>query len=170
MRKPARADAARPLSSATRARATAAQPRSAGSIRLSPWHEAWVCAVLAALLLSGVAWLVLHYLLASADDLSPHPAEAWSLRLHGALAMATLLLVGGLLTQHSLPAWRRGLNRASGAWLAGTMLLLTVTGYLLYYAGAPAVRDNASWLHWVAGLGVPLLLGLHMWKAGRWRR
>lgn len=144
--------------------------RVAGTIRLSPGHEALVCGVLAALLLSGAVWLVFHYLLASADDLSPHPAEAWSMRVHGGLAMATLLLVGGLLTQHSVPAWRRGLNRASGAWMAGTMLLLTVTGYLLYYAGTPALRDATSWLHWAAGLALPLVLGLHMLQAGRWRR
>ena len=126
--------------------------------------------MLAALLLSGAVWLVFHHLLATPDDLSPHPAEAWSMRAHGALAMAALLVVGGLLTQHSLPAWRRGLNRASGAWMAGTMLLLTITGYLLYYAGTPALREPMSWLHWTVGLAVPLLLGLHMGKAGRWRR
>ena len=144
--------------------------RAAATIRLSPRHEALVCAVLAGLVLSGAVWLVFHHLLAPADALAPHPAEAWSLRVHGALAMVTLLLLGGLLRQHSLPAWRRGLNRVSGAWMAATMLLLTVTGYLLYYAGSPALREAASWLHWGAGLGVPLLLGLHMLKAGRWQR
>ena len=163
MRKPARTGLAAPRSLAPR-------PGAVGSIRLSPRHEAWVCGVLAALLASGVVWLVFHYLLASPDDLSPHAAEAWSMRVHGALAMATLLMVGGVLTQHSLPAWRRGLNRASGAGMAGTMLLLTVTGYLLYYAATPALREATSWLHWTVGIALPVLLGLHMWRAGRWRR
>ena len=163
MRKPARANP-------ERLRSAAAQSAVPGSIRLSPRREALVCAVLAALLASGAVWLVFHHLLAVAGELSPHPAESWSMRVHGAFAMAALLVVGGLLTQHSLPAWRRGLNRASGAWVAGTMLLLTVTGYLLYYLGSPALRETTSWLHWTVGLAVPLLLGLHLLKAGRWRR
>jgi hypothetical protein len=148
----------------------APQHSTAGAIRLSPAREALVCGVLAGLVLSGALWLLFHYLLAAVDDLSPHPAEAWSMRVHGAFAMAALLLVGGLLTEHSLAAWRRRLNRGSGAWLAGTMLLLAVTGYLLYYAGSPTLRDTVSWLHWTAGLAVPLVLWLHMLKAGRWRR
>ena len=96
---------------------------TAGTIRLSPWHEALVCGVLAGLLLSGASWLVFHYLQSPTDAPSPHPAEAWSMHVHGELAMATLLLVGDLLTQHSLPAWRRGLNRVSWAWMAATTLL-----------------------------------------------
>lgn len=150
---------------------TTQPPRPAAApIRLAAWQESTLLAVLAGLLASGAVWLVFHHLVPVRDDMGTHPAEAWSLRLHGGLAMAVLVMVGMLLPTHMLPAWRRGLNRASGGTMTVTMALLTVTGYLLYYAGSPALRDIVSGLHWGVGLGLPVLLGLHLRFGGRWRR
>jgi hypothetical protein len=42
------------------------------------------------------------------------------------------------------------------------MLLLTVTGYLLYYAGGEESRAAISIAHWIAGLLVPALLAWHV--------
>jgi hypothetical protein len=44
----------------------------------------------------------------------------------------------------------------------GAMLLLTVTGYLLYYAGGEETRPVISLVHWVVGLAVPALLTWHV--------
>ena len=152
-------------------RAPALPPRAAtaGPIRLPRWQETLLLAVMAGLVASGAVWLVFHHLLPVRDDMGTHPAEAWSLRLHGGLAMAVLVLVGMLLASHVLPAWRRGLNRGSGGLMLGTMALLTLTGYLLYYLGTPSLRDAVSWLHWGVGLAVPALLVLHMVRGGRWK-
>ena len=141
-----------------------------GPIRLAAWQEWTLLAVLGGLVASGALWLVYHHLVPVRNDMSTHPAEAWGLRLHGGLAMAVLVLVGMLFPTHVLPAWRRGLNRGSGGVMMGTMVLLTVTGYLLYYAGSPWLRDAVSWLHWGVGLVLPVLLGLHMLLGGRWKR
>ena len=143
---------------------------SLGPIRLPLWQETSLCLLLAGLVLSGSVWLVYHHLVPLASDIGAHPVEAWSLRLHGALAMAVLVFVGMLLPAHAWPAWRRNLNRGSGGVMLAVMLLLTVTGYLLYYAGLPAIRETASWLHWGLGLAVPALLVAHMLLGGRWRR
>ena len=149
-----------------------APPRTAGTapLRLALWHEMLLCAVMAALTVSGGVWLIYHHLMPLNDSIATHPAETWSLRLHGGLAMLTLVMVGALLPRHVLPAWGRRLNRGSGASMLGAMLLLTVSGYLLYYAGSPSLRDVVSVLHWVVGLALPLLLLLHMVLGGRWRR
>ncbi len=147
-----------------------ARPAAAGPIRLPLWQETTLLAVLAGLVASGVIWLVYHHLVPARADMGTHPAEAWSLRLHGGLAMAVLVLVGMLLASHVLPAWRRRLNRGSGGLMLGTMAVLTVTGYLLYYAGSPPLRDAVSVLHWGLGLAVPVLLALHMARGGRWMR
>jgi MFS family permease len=141
-----------------------------GPIRLPAWQETTLLAVLAGLVVSGAVWLIYHHLVPARADMGTHPAEAWSLRLHGGLAMAVLVLVGMLLASHVLPAWRRRLNRGSGGVMLGTMAMLTITGYLLYYAGSPLLRDAVSVLHWGLGLAVPALLALHMARGGRWKR
>jgi hypothetical protein len=42
--------------------------------------------------------------------------------------------------------------------------LLTLTGYLLYYAGAETARDIASYVHLTLGLALPIVLALHLVK------
>ena len=42
------------------------------------------------------------------------------------------------------------------------MLALTLTGYLLYYAGGEETRPVISILHWVLGLVVPAVLAWHI--------
>jgi hypothetical protein len=130
-------------------------------IRLVSWHKALTWSVLLALVASGAVWLVCHHLL-SADAAQPHPAEAWSLRVHGGLAMLMLLITGSLLPRHVAPAWVRRRNRASGAAVLVLLTLLTATGWFLYYSGAPSVRDVASLLHWISGLAAPALLLGHV--------
>lgn len=142
----------------------------AGAIRLGRWHEAAVCATLIGLTVTGALWLVYHHLVPLAESFATHPAETWSLRLHGALAMIALVLLGTLFQRHVVNAWQRGRNRGSGGAMAALMALLTLTGYLLYYAGSPTLREWTSWLHWGTGLALPLLLVLHMALGGRWRR
>jgi hypothetical protein len=47
------------------------------------------------------------------------------------------------------------------------MLLLTVTGYLLYYAGGEDSRPVISALHWAPGLAVPALVAWHVTSGRR---
>ena len=147
-------------------------PRTApvGPIRLSTTHEAWVCAVLAGLVISGALWLIYHHLVPRGELMPTNPIESWSLRVHGGLAMIALVLLGTLLRQHIGTAWRLGRSRRSGALMLGAMLLLTATGYLLYYASSEPLRDAASWLHWGIGLALPAFLILHLMRGGRFAR
>ena len=130
------------------------------TLRLTGWHQGMVWAVLAGLLASGAVWLVFQFLV-EPGDMGLHPAQAWSLRIHGGLAMLALVVVGSLLPHHALAAWRIGRNRLSGGTMLAALTLLAVSGWLLYYAGSPALRDTASLCHWLLGLATPLLLGWH---------
>jgi hypothetical protein len=138
--------------------------RATDSIRLGYWHQFSVYAVTAALGVSGAVWLLCHYFLAVPGDFGPrpHPLEHWLLRLHGAAAMAGLIVYGSLLPIHVRRAWSLRRNIALGVTLICSMLLLTVTGYLLYYAGGEDSRAAISLVHWVAGLLVPALLAWHV--------
>jgi hypothetical protein len=138
--------------------------RAADTIRLGTWHQFSVYAATAALTVSGAVWLLCHYFLARPGDFGPqpHPLEHWLLRAHGAAAMAGLIVYGSLLPIHVRRAWTLRRNIALGIGVICAMLLLTVTGYLLYYAGGEDARAAISLVHWVAGLLVPALLTWHV--------
>ena len=144
--------------------ATASPARRADSIRLGPWHQGAVYGATAALAVTGSVWLVLHYFLPVSGEYGPqiHPLEPWMLRLHGAAAMAGLIIYGSLLPVHIRRAWSIRRNIVLGIGLISIMLLLTVTGYLLYYAGDENTRPVISAAHWILGLVVPALLAWHV--------
>ena len=138
--------------------------RRVDSIRLGRWHQGAVYGATGALAVSGIVWLVLHYFLSVPGEYGPrpHPLEPWMLRLHGAAAMAGLIIYGSLLPVHIRRAWSIRRNIVLGIALVAFMLLLTVTGYLLYYSGDENVRPIVSAAHWIVGLGAPLLLVWHI--------
>lgn len=134
------------------------------TIRLGSLQEGAVYLATAALVISGAVWLVLHYFMVKQGEFgpAPHPAEPWMLRVHGAAAMAALIVYGSLLPIHIRRAWAIRRNIVLGISVICFMLLLTVTGYLLYYAGSEELRPIISAAHWVLGLVVPLLLWWHV--------
>jgi hypothetical protein len=137
-------------------------------IRLKRWQRYFLYAVLALLFVSGVAWSYWNYFIASPGDFEM-TAKAWAIRIHGAAAMAILVLVGMLLSGHVRFAWRVRRNRANGSLFLGAFGILTITGYGLYYAGGETLRAWTSWIHVGVGLALPLFLILHIWLGRRTR-
>jgi hypothetical protein len=137
-------------------------------IRLKRLQRYFLYAVLALLFLSGVAWSYWNYVVASPGDFEMS-AKAWAMKIHGAAAMAILVLVGMLLTGHVRFAWRLRRNRANGSLFLGAFGILTITGYGLYYAGGETLRAGTSWIHLGVGLALPLFLILHIWLGRRTR-
>jgi hypothetical protein len=133
-------------------------------LRPSPLLRRSLYAVLALLLGTGLAWLVLDQMPDSGDGFEPsraHPALPWLLAVHGTVAMAALLLAGALAALHVRPAWRTRRNRWSGIPALAAGALLIATAPLLYYAGSDAVRGWASDLHIAAGIALPMALLAH---------
>jgi hypothetical protein len=118
-------------------------------------------AVLALLFVSGAAWAYAQYLVSSPNEF-PQSAKSFALKIHGAAAMATLVLIGTILTTHVRFAWRARRNRANGIVVMSVLAVLTVTGYGLYYAGDERLRAWSSWSHLAAGLALPAVLVLHV--------
>ena len=137
-------------------------------IRLRPFHRRLLYGVLALLFFSGAAWAYWNDLVSSPGDFEIG-AKAWAMKIHGAAAMAILVLVGMLLTGHVRFAWRARRNRGNGSLFLGGFGILTVTGYGLYYAGGESLRAWTSWIHLAVGLALPLLLILHVWLGKRTR-
>lgn len=142
--------------------------RHRAGFRLERWHRRGIYATGAVLLASGVAWLVLRYTMRPIGEFGEtvHPLEPWSMKLHGAAAMAALFLVGALVHVHIRRALKAGCNVVTGWAMIATMLLLTVTGYGLYYLADESGRPVWSALHWAVGLAAVVLSVVHV-LAGR---
>jgi hypothetical protein len=125
-------------------------------------------AVLALIFLSGMAWAYWNYLVAASGDFEMS-AKAWAMKVHGAAAMAVLVLVGMLLNAHVRFAWRARRNRANGSVFLSAFAFLTITGYGLYYAGGETLRTWTSWIHLAIGLVLPILLLIHIFLGRRTR-
>ena len=147
-------------------------------MRLSRLHRRWIYAVCATLAGSGIAWLIAHYLLSSASpfDDAHHPSEPWWLRLHGAAAMAFLVVLGTILPGHAKRAWslRRNCtpqvrrNIITGILMLTLVTALVSTGYALYYSGSEELRPYISTCHWIAGLVAAA--GFYQHRRGRLQR
>ncbi|CAJ0817186.1 hypothetical protein LMG19087_03013 [Ralstonia wenshanensis] len=137
------------------------------AFRLSARRRWLVYGAFAVLLATGLAWLVMHF----SDDGSEVGTLvlAWSMKLHGAAAMAALYLFGMLWGPHIRNAWMRKRNRAAGALLGSLSLILVATGYALYYVNGQLLRESAEYLHWSAGLLSCVALWVHI-AVGRRKR
>jgi uncharacterized membrane protein YfcA len=136
------------------------QPHPRLQQRLSRLHEYWVYGTGAVLSLSGIGWLICHFLL-RAPTPGPHPLEVWWLRLHGAALVGFLVILGTVLPAHAVYGWRHRMNRATGIPVLVVAALLAVSGYGLYYLVDDQWRSWTSLLHWVVGLVATALLALH---------
>ena len=140
----------------------------AAAHHLARWHRLSVYAVGALLLVTGLAWLALHYL-AGAGDL-PHPLEAWALRLHGLAAFGGLFMFGVLAAAHLPHGWRLSRRnrwahqRRTGLALCVLAAVLVLSGYLLYYFAPEAIRPSLGWVH--AGVGVAMALAVALHRRG----
>jgi len=114
-------------------------------------------ATIVVLLASGACWALIHYL-----GLRPYLSEPLLMKVHGAAAMAALILIGGLLPAHVASGWALRQNRSSGALMLAACGLLTVTGYFLYYLGGETAREASSYVHLALGLALPFALGAHL--------
>ena len=121
-------------------------------------------ATLAALWISGVIWMLLHYVLAAPGEFGVirHPLEAPILMVHGILAMVALFLLGWFAGRHAGPA-------TSGRRVASGWLLTVLTGALVVAGCAQLFLTSATWqsgtaiVHEILGVALLLPVLAHGW-------
>ena len=138
------------------------------SIRLKRLQRYLLYVVVALLFFSGVVWAYWNYLAVAPGDFETG-AKSWAMKIHGAAAMAILVLIGMLLSGHVRFAWRAGRNRVNGSLFLSVFAVLVITGYGLYYAGGERLRAWTSWLHLGIGLALPIFLLIHILVGRRTR-
>lgn len=142
-----------------------------GPVRIGAAYRRTVNVIAAGVWATGVLWLVFHYFLRApgAFGPEPHPLETWWLRLHGAFAFGVIWTLGLLSANHLLNGWASRRRRGSGTTLLAVAALLSLSGYLLYYAGGDLVRPAVAVLHWSVGLAAPLAFVWHRYLSTRGR-
>ena len=138
------------------------------AFRLSRRHRFALFGALGLSFASGLAWWLLDHFGRIDGEFgpAPHPAQAWLLRVHGAAAFASLIVLGTLLPVHVKRAWRAAKNRRSGTLLLCLISVQVGTGYALYYADE-RLRTLAGQVHFALGVALPALLALHIFLGRR---
>lgn len=112
---------------------------------------------------SGTLWWLSHDLFPDQLD----PFNRWCsmplIQIHGAMAMAALVILGWMIPSHIQGGWHGHRNRTWGIILSAACLILVVTGYGLYYFGPDWLRIPTEWVHIGVGVGFPLILAIHVW-------
>jgi hypothetical protein len=143
-------------------------------LRLPAWQHRLLIVVSALLLLSGGAWLGLHYSVGAGRGDMPHPLEHGLMEWHGAAGFGALFAFGMLAAGHVPAGWkltrrRRGPQRLTGLALLALAGCLVGSAYGLYYLVGETWRPALGWAHSGAGL-LMLAFALVHRRAGADRR
>ncbi|MDF9787539.1 uncharacterized membrane protein YuzA (DUF378 family) [Polynucleobacter sphagniphilus] len=120
------------------------------------WQKVLILTSMLSCSLSGIA-----YLLSDLFDLQKKIFGGHTmLSLHGSTAVFAIMGLGSVLTFHIKAGWRAKQKRLSGITQLLALLILMITGLLLYY-GPEAFREKAIQTHWSVGMLFFSLFCLH---------
>ena len=121
---------------------------------------------LAALWLSGVTWLLLHYVWAKPGEFGVirHPLEAPTLMVHGVIALVALFLLGWFAGRHAGAAMS-GRRVASGWWLTILTAVLMAAGCAQLFLTSADWQSVVAVVHEVTGVALLVPVLVHGWRA-----
>ncbi len=125
--------------------------------------------LLGTLWLSGCAWLALDQFFASKGPfgMTPHPWASGILLVHGIVAILSMYLFGWVTARHVLRWWPSRLRRVSGGTLAALFVLLTVSGFALFFVSEDRWQHLAAVAHDALGLGITVFAIQHWFFSRR---
>ena len=142
------------------------------------WQRKLIYWTVSLLTVSGLIWLAAHWAMPSEQQLANDTAQInaklamcmqlkyWSIRVHTFVALVVLIVIGSLIPAHILARWPLKRNIWSGVVNIAAFIVLTLTGYMLWYVSEGGIKQWATWLHWVIGMALPIVLAVHI-KLGK---
>jgi len=139
------------------------------SVAPSKSFRATTISALLILWVSGTLWVVLHYLFPTHTDFgtSPNPLEPTLMKVHGAIAVFAVALLGWIGARHVTENWSRSRKRASGIAVLSAYIALVVSGYALYYLLQDELRMRVGQVHEVLGVASIAIALTHWIKRAR---
>jgi hypothetical protein len=124
----------------------------------------------ALLWVTGIGWLILDlwFTVPGEFGVTPHVWAAPLLLAHGVLAVPALVLIGWIAARHATPQWKAPLRRRSGGLFAAVLLLLSVSGFGLFFLASDSGQRVTAVAHEWIGVLFTLFL-LEHWFFGRRR-
>jgi hypothetical protein len=129
---------------------------------LPPWQRRTIVTAAVCLLVSGLAWIPVHYLWGAGSGGLPHPSEVWLMRWHGLSAVVGFFAGGLVAAGHVARGWRLAWRRATGGSLCVLGSLLALSGYALWYLLPESWHPAAGWMHAAVGVVAFALGALHV--------
>jgi Na+-transporting NADH:ubiquinone oxidoreductase subunit NqrB len=111
------------------------------------WQRVLILTGMLSCSLSGIAYLLGDQFDFTKKIFSGHTM----LSLHGSTAVIAILGLGSVLTFHLKAGWRVKHKKLSGITQLFALLILMITGLLLYYGPEP-LREKTIQTHWSVGL------------------
>ena len=138
---------------------------------MSRGQRSAVYVIIGSLWLSGSLWLFLDQYCAKRGDfgITPHPLEAPLLLLHGVVAIISMYLLGWITARHVLRWWPARWRRLSGGTLAAFLVVLSASGFALFFLVDDASLRIAAVIHDAFGLAVAVFAIQHWFLKGRQR-
>lgn len=135
-----------------------------GPLRLPKVRRYTVYFISIGTFVTGALWLYYHYFMRKQGQFGfqNNPLESLWQILHAGFSFAAVWALGWLWTTHVMRGWNMRWRRWSGGSLVGISIVLTVTGYALYYIGSRQWREWTAIAHWAIGL-VALAIFLIHW-------
>lgn len=140
-------------------------------VRLSPFARNTVLLCSLLVIASGIAWMVLGWLIDEHDYTDPlRTLRHRMLILHGITAFILVWMASRLSSLHQQGNWRAHRNRGNGLLLTAVLALLAISGLCIYYPPHEDWLATISQLHQALGIALALLLPLHLLAARALRR
>lgn len=117
---------------------------------------------------SGFLWLVLDLFFARQEQFgrTPHPLAAPVLLIHGVVAIGSAYALGWMSARHVLQWWTAGLRRWSGALFAALTLVLSVSGFGLFFVSSDQWQRFLKLTHEALGVAI-VFFALQHWFVRR---
>lgn len=141
---------------------------------MNGWQTRFLHLSTAAVIVSGLAYLILKYLVRTDDPfaLINHPLQPWMLKFHLVAAPCLVFMFGVFWEWHVAAKIRNGhkTNRTSGLVSIGSFVAMTVSGYLIQIVESEGSRWWAVVVHIASSVLFTAVYLVHQWVSIRLRR